>query len=114
MPLWTPDQPFLDPGFPLPVDHPFTRTEAVRAGLTDRDLRGLVAHGLLRRLVKGVYVAAQVRDSVVLRARALALVVPSGAAVTDWTACWFWTGVDAPGAHEREPELYLFHGTPHQ
>jgi len=113
MPLWTPDQPFLDDSFPLPVDQPFTRRQAVGAGLTDRHLRQLVACGLLRRMLKPVYVAGQVVDTVLLRAQALAFVVPGSAVVTDWTACWLWTGIDAPGAHERAPELYLFNRTPH-
>ncbi len=34
-----------------------------------------------------------------LRAAALALVDPHRTVVTDWSACWFWTGVDAPGDH---------------
>src|SRR5262245_58494654 len=111
MTIWTPEpgQPLLDAEFPLPIDRPFTRQHALAAGITPWVLRHLVDEGLVRRLVRGVYVAAQVVDSVPLRARALSLVVPETAVVTDWTACWFWTGIDAPGAHERTPELYVFH-----
>ncbi|NUR05383.1 MAG: hypothetical protein HOQ22_11510 [Nocardioidaceae bacterium] len=115
MTIWTPrqGQPFLDASFPLPLDRPFTRQHALASGITPWVLRHLVDVGLVRRLVRGVYVAAQVVDSVPMRARALSLVVPRTAVVTDWTACWFWTGIDAPGAHERAPELYVFHRNPH-
>jgi hypothetical protein len=111
--LWKPDQPFLDASFPLPLDRPFSRAEALRNGIDDRQLKILTKLGLLRKLVRGVYVAAQVPDSVLLRAAALHLVVPEGVVITDWTACWLWTGIDAPGAHERAPELYLFHSKSH-
>ena len=68
-------------------------------------MRVMTVAGLVRRMVKGVYVAAQVPDSIVLRGQALSLVVPSYAVVTDWTACWFHTGYDRPGSHLVEPEL---------
>ena len=111
--LWSPDQPFLDTLFPLPLARPFSRREALSEGIDDRQLGQLTKLGLLRRMVRGVYVAAQTPDSALLRAAALRLVVPEDAVVTDWTACWLWTGVDAPGAHQRTPELYLFHRKPH-
>jgi hypothetical protein len=62
----------------------------------------------LRRLLIGVYVAAQVPDDLLVRARALALVVPEYAAVTDWTACWLFTGILPPGQHLEVPPVYMF------
>ena len=52
----------------------------------------------MRRLVRGVYVAAQVPNSVTLHAQAIAAVVPTHAVATDWTACWVHTGIDRAGA----------------
>ena len=111
--LWSPDQPFLDASFPLPLGRPFTRAEALAHGIDDRQLRRLTELSLLRKMVRGVYVASHMPDSALLRAAALRLVVPDGVVITDWTACWLWTGIDAPGAHQRPPELYLFHSKPH-
>jgi hypothetical protein len=67
----------------------------------------LLRDGLVRRLVKGVYVAAQVPDSVALRTQALALVVPDQAVVTDWTAVWLYTGLLPPGAHLVVPPVSM-------
>ena len=107
--------PWLRPGlallghdFPLPLDRPFTFRQAEASGVSRHHVRVMTAAGLLRRMVKGVYVAAQVPDSIVLRGQALLLVVPSYSVVTDWTACWFHTGYDRPGSHLVEPELSLF------
>lgn len=101
--------PLLDDRFPLPLDRPFTLRQAIERGLTEHRLRVLKRRGFVRRVRKGVYVAAQVADTRALRAQALALVVPHTGVVTDWSACWFWTGIDAPGDHEQEPPLSVFH-----
>src|SRR4051794_29294706 len=108
MTYWS-GHPFLDERFPLPLDRAFTRAQALAAGIRPHDLQRLHAQALVRRLFRGVYVAAQTPDSVTLRMQALGLVVPRTAVVTDWTACWLWTGIDAPGANQREPELYVHH-----
>ena len=100
--------PLLGVSFPLRIDRPFTLRQAAEAGITRHRLRALESHALVRRLVKSVYVAAQVPDSIPLRAQALRLVVPRDAVVTDWTACWFFTGVLRPGAHLRVPPLCVF------
>ncbi len=101
--------PLLDETFPFPLDQPFT----LASGEGRRSLRASHPHpgeaGFIRRMIKGVYVAAQAGDSRQLRAAALSLVVPHTAVVTDWTACWLWTGVDAPGDHLRPPTLSVFH-----
>jgi len=98
----------LDGRFPLPLDRPFTTKSARDAGLTDKHLHLLVGTGYLRRPIKGVYVAAQVPDSRALRGQVLALVVPAGSVVCDWTACWYWTGLDRPGSHVTVPRLSIF------
>lgn len=100
--------PALDSTFPLPLDRPFTKADAVAAGVTKRALALLVDHGLVRRLLRGVYVAAQAPDGLLLRARALSLVVPDSAVVTDWTACWLHAGVLPPGGHLRVPPVSIF------
>ena len=112
--------PWLRPGiallgddFPLPLDRPFTLAQAESSGVSRHRMRVMTVAGLVRRMVKGVYVAAQVPDSIVLRGQALSLVVPSYAVVTDWTACWFHTGYDRPGSHLVEPELSLFREVGH-
>jgi hypothetical protein len=64
-------------------------------------------------VLKGVYVAAQVQDSISLRAQVLALVVPRDAVVTDWTACWFHTGMLRPNQHLSVPELSVFRPAGH-
>ena len=74
--------------FPLPLGQPFTRTQALDAAVSARQLRALVEDGLVRRVVRGVYAAAQAPDSILFRAQALGLVVPACAVVTDRTAAW--------------------------
>lgn len=93
---------------PLPLDRPFTAAFAAAQGLTRRKIARLVDDGVIRRLLKGVYAAADLPDDLLLRARALALVVPSGAATTDWTACWIHTGVLPPGGHLDVPPVSFF------
>lgn len=106
-----PGQSLLDGRFPLPLCEPFTTAQARRAGLTVADLSRLVFDGYLRRLVQGVFVATQVPDSLQLRARALRLVVPPGAVVTDRTAGWLHGAelVLEPGAHLVVPKVSVFH-----
>lgn len=100
--------PALDSTFPLPLDRPFTKADAVAAGVTKRALASLVDLGLVRRLLRGVYAAAQAPDGLLLRARALSLVVPDSAVVTDWTACWLHAGVLPPGGHLQVPPVSIF------
>jgi hypothetical protein len=110
--------PFLDPGlslldhrFPLPLDEPFTLGMARAAGIHHSELGQLTRRGLVRRLVAGVYVAAQAADTLDLRVAALRLVVPSGAVVTDRTAGWLHGAemVLAPGDHLVVPRVSVFH-----
>ena len=104
-------EPRLPAGFPLPLDQPFTYDTAVReAGLRSRDLQWLVAHGFLRRPLKGVYVAASLPDSTGLRCACLRLVVPSDAVVCDRHAGWLHGAemVLAPGEHINLAPIAVF------
>lgn len=77
----------------LPTDRPFTSGQARQVGVDGNVLARLVRQGLLRRVVRGVYVDTAVPDSIGERARALALAVPEAAVITDATAAWLF-GVD--------------------
>ena len=110
MTLWLPNTaPVLGHRFPLPVDRPFTTGQAVRAGVSRKSLTWLTSDGLLRRILKGVYVATQLEDSILLRAHALVLVVPPATVVTDETAGWLH-GADvlAPNDHLAVPPISMF------
>lgn len=100
--------PLLDDRFPLPLDRPFTLKQARREGVSAHALGSLVREGLLRRPLRGVYVASQVPDSRDLRRQVLALAVPPGSVLTDWSATWFWTGLDHPAAHTEVVPLSVF------
>jgi hypothetical protein len=100
--------PLLSHDWPLPLDRPFTFRQAYDAGVGRRVLGRLLRLGYLRRLLKGVYVATQVPDSLELRAAALALVAPPGAVVVDWTAAWLHVGLLRPGDHLTVPPVSLF------
>ncbi|MBM7519615.1 type IV toxin-antitoxin system AbiEi family antitoxin domain-containing protein [Nocardioides nitrophenolicus] len=105
----------LPADFPLPLDQPFTTTTARReAGLSPRQLAWLVDQGFLRRLVRGVYVANQVPDSLELRCAALRLVVPRDAVVCDRHAGWLH-GADMvlePNEHVHLAPVCVFLPTP--
>src|SRR4051812_23707288 len=97
--------PVLDASFPLPFGEPFTTARARDADISRSVLARLVRHGYLRRLLRSVYVAAQVEDSLWLRCKALRLIVPRGAVITDWTAVWLWTGMLPFGDHLEVPPV---------
>lgn len=100
--------PVLDDSFPLPLELPFTAAAASAAGISRRTLTRLVREGLIRRLLKGLYVASHVPDTLLLRAHALSLVAPPGSVLVDWTACWLYTGLLPPGGHLEVPAVSLF------
>ncbi|MEO7070349.1 MAG: DUF559 domain-containing protein [Nostocoides sp.] len=75
----------FDPNLVLP-GRPFTRTAALANGLTARDLGGPD----YRRIHRGVYIAAHVPDTVVVRARAARLLLPADGAFSHWTAARLW------------------------
>lgn len=67
---------------------PFTRGQAEAAGLDPRRLTAALASREVSRLLRGVYVAARVPDSPLLRAQAARLVVSRHAVLCDRTASW--------------------------
>ncbi|MCW2764872.1 MAG: hypothetical protein JWO11_831 [Nocardioides sp.] len=97
----TQDQILLDSACPLPLGLPFTQAEAERLGVSRKQLRNLVARGLVRRVLQGVYAAAQAPTDLEFRARALNLVVSPSAVVVDRTAAWLH-GVDILPRSARE------------
>ncbi|GAA1924629.1 hypothetical protein GCM10009737_27970 [Nocardioides lentus] len=107
--------PYLPASFPLPRDEPFTRAQALACGLGPRRLAGLCDQGLLRRPVRGVYLASEAGDSLRLRARSLSLVVPPDAVVCDRHAGWL-LGAEmalAPGEHLALRPVSLFRPSGH-
>ena len=78
----------LGSDFPLPLTKPFTPDQARAAGISQHTFAKLLRSGHLRRVIRGVYAVAQAPDDVLMRASALALVIPPTAVVTDRTAAW--------------------------
>lgn len=109
MPAWCRDVGTLGPDAPIPVDRPFAARDATTLGVGESLRRRLVERGLLRPVLRGVFVAAGVPDSLRLRVAALELVVPEHAVVVDRTAAWLH-GVDAlpRTAIHRMPSLDVF------
>lgn len=77
---------------------PFTIAQAVEAGISKRVLLGPA----YRRLRSGVYVSAEVPDSVVLRTRAALLVAPEKGVVSHSTAGRLWGAT-----HLTDPRIHL-------
>lgn len=102
------DSGLLNSRFPLPLDTPFDRQAALTAGVSDDQLGALLGHGLLRRVLQGVYAAAQAPDSIRARADALMLVLPPDTVVIERTAGWLHgMPVLQRGAHVIAPPLEL-------
>jgi hypothetical protein len=104
------DDGTLDGSFPLPPSEPFTTAAARRVGLLPPHLSALVGAGLIRRMLKGVYVSTAVDDSLALRVAALRLVVPDDCVVVDGHAGWLH-GAEmalAPGEHVRLRPVSVF------
>ena len=98
----------LDPLPALPLDAPFTAAMAAKVGVNRNQLAAMAREGMLRRVFRGVYVDASTEDSLVTRARALQLVVPPTAVVTEELSAWV-RGVDllARGTHVIPPPLTI-------
>jgi hypothetical protein len=77
----------------LHLPRPFTVNDARQAGMTRDLLTGLMAAGIIRRVLREAYVDAKAPDSLQLRAAAVSRVVPAGALVCRGTAAWLY-GVD--------------------
>lgn len=80
----------------LPLGEPFTLAQARARGVSERVVRRLARDGTLRRVFRGVYVDNAADDDLLMRARALSLVVPPTAVVADETAAWA-RGIDLVG-----------------
>lgn len=80
---------------------PFTTAQAGSWGISRKQLVAAESSGLLRRVLRGVYVRADLPDSVALRASCAALVVASGSVLRDRTAAWIH-GVDVLTHAEHE------------
>jgi hypothetical protein len=100
----------LDSTFPLPLDRPFTAADARREGVPRHVLTRLVEHGLLRRPLKSVYLAAQAGDSIALRSQCLSLVVPDDCVVCDRHAGWLLGAemILAPNEHLELRPISIF------
>ncbi len=85
---------------PVLPETPFTCADLERLRLTPYELRRLDDRQQVRRVLRGVYVRADLPLDTALRARAAALVVPPGAVFCDDTARWLH-GV--PGADPDSP-----------
>jgi hypothetical protein len=79
---------------------PFTRAEGRDHGLDAKQVRRLLGLGLLRSVVRGVYVDALVEDSLLLRAAAIAKVAPPDAVACRQTAAWL-LGIDTLALSEH-------------
>jgi len=82
-------------------DRPFLYSEAAGLGLSRRRLRTALGSGELRQVLRGVYCAARLPDSVELRAVAACLVIPEQAVVSDHAAAWLH-GIDSYDAFALE------------
>lgn len=69
-------------------DVPFRYADLYDLGLSPPQLRSLVASHVVRRVLRGVYCRADLRDTIELRARCAALVLPDHAVVSDRSAAW--------------------------
>ena len=75
---------------PLFPASPFTWPTARDHGVCRRELEEALADGRLVRLLLGVYGAAELEPTPLVRARAAALVVSPHTVVRDRTAAWIW------------------------
>lgn len=107
---WMPrDLPFLDDRCPLPLTGPFTAAQSVELGVSRSRLGTLQRRGLIRPVLRGVYVAAQVPDTIESRAAALSLVIPSSAVAVDHTAAWLHMVDVLPASAVHEMPLVEFY-----
>ena len=80
-------------GFESFGDQPFTTAMARASGINHKRLERGLRDREVRRLLRGVYLRADVVDSPSVLGRAAALVVPPGSVLVDRTAAWV-LGVD--------------------
>lgn len=104
------DSPYLDESSNVPLDVPFTAAVARAEGVPAHRLSQWCRQGLLRQPIRRVYVAAQVPDSLMLRAQCLTLVMPDDCVIVDRHAGWLHGAemVLAPNEHLNVMPLELF------
>jgi restriction endonuclease-like protein len=87
-------------------DHPFLISEIASLGISRRQLDALVAQDAVRRVLRGVYVRADLPDTVDVRARCAALLLADHVVLCDRSAAWVW-GIDCfdHADHEFLPRL---------
>lgn len=88
----------MPPQTPVPpqlLGRPFLLSEAVRAGLSRRVLRGR----RFRQIFRTVYIAAEVADSLTVRAAAVRLLLPEGAVLSHHTAAML-RGLPVPATEQ--------------
>jgi hypothetical protein len=103
------DSVFLGPDAGVPLDRPFTRAEARRACVSDRQFVRWLNDGRLLSPMRNVFHSAELADGLELRLACLRLVVPDDAVVTGRTAGWLHGApmVLAPGDHLRVPRVEM-------
>lgn len=107
--------PWLDDSCGLPLDVPFTAAVARAEGVTRQRLSLWCRLGLLLQPVRGVYVVAQLPDSLSLRVQCMALVAPTDCVVVDRHAGWMH-GADmvlAPNEHLNVLPIHMFRPSGH-
>lgn len=82
-------------------ERPFTLAMAEQYGIGGRRVRSAVRQGTLRRVLRGVFVQADIEDSIELRAASASLVVGATSVVTDRTAAWIH-GIDVLTFGEKD------------
>lgn len=73
---------------------PFTRRQAIDAGISKAELASLLRDRVVRRMLHAVYVAIDIEDTVQLRVAAVKLVTAPHVVISDRTGAWIH-GVDA-------------------
>ncbi|WP_027861389.1 type IV toxin-antitoxin system AbiEi family antitoxin domain-containing protein [Marmoricola sp. URHB0036] len=72
----------------LPLDEPFTPAMARAVGISSRALSRMLSAGLVRRVLRGVYVASTASPSASLRGSSVGLLLGPRDIVVDRTAAW--------------------------
>jgi hypothetical protein len=85
---------------------PVRRRDLVAAGRSAAEIDALVTEGVLAEVLRGVYLPVDHADDQRLRAAALGLVLPDGAAVCRTTAAWLH-GVDCRPPGEQDKPIPL-------
>jgi very-short-patch-repair endonuclease len=93
----------------LLLGEPFTTAEARAVGLSRKVLRRMVDRGALREPLRGVFVDSARTDSVLLRVRSAARVIPPGSVICDRTALWIHgAAIVGPDGRHQAPPIDVF------